>query len=166
VGRRRRSGRRGPARNRRAAGTRRCQRPLPARAGVPETRQGEARAGGVRYVSAPEGPAAEGIAMIAIVLAAVLSAADAPGPVQRGRPAPPATARPAESGTSRGALLERAAAALTAGRRSDAKALFTEAADRYGSVAALLALARLQAEDGDAAAGLASLQKARTLAPN
>ena len=63
-------------------------------------------------------------------------------------------------------LLTDASASLEAGRRSDAKRLFKEAADRYGSVAALLQLARLQSGDGDAAGALASLEKARALAPN
>lgn len=83
--------------------------------------------------------------MIALLLAAiVMSSAQAP----------------------RASLLADASAALAAGRRSEAKRLLTEAADRFGSVTALLQLARLQSGDGDAAGAAASLQKARALAPN
>ena len=62
--------------------------------------------------------------------------------------------------------LERAAAALAAGRRADAAAEFRAVAEKYGSVNALLQLARIQAGDGDAAGALATLERAQTLAPN
>ena len=62
--------------------------------------------------------------------------------------------------------LDRAAAALAAGRRAEAAALYRSIADMRGSVRALLQLARIQSEEGDAAGALASLGKARTLAPN
>ena len=44
----------------------------------------------------------------------------------------------------RAALLAQASAALTAGRRDEAKRLLKETADRFQSVAALLQLARIQ----------------------
>jgi tetratricopeptide (TPR) repeat protein len=69
-------------------------------------------------------------------------------------------------GRDRATLLADAATALAAGRRSDAKQLLKTAADRFGSVTALLQLARLQSGDGDANGALDSLQKARVLAPN
>jgi tetratricopeptide (TPR) repeat protein len=69
-------------------------------------------------------------------------------------------------GRDRATLLADAASALAAGRRSDAKQLLKTAADRFGSVTALLQLARLQSGDGDANGALDSLQKARVLAPN
>jgi tetratricopeptide (TPR) repeat protein len=69
-------------------------------------------------------------------------------------------------GRDRATLLADAATALDAGRRSDAKQLLKAAADRFGSVTALLQLARLQSGDGDANGALDSLQKARGLAPN
>jgi tetratricopeptide (TPR) repeat protein len=69
-------------------------------------------------------------------------------------------------GRDRATLLADAATALDAGRRSDAKHLLQAAADRFGSVTALLQLARLQSGDGDANGALDSLQKARGLAPN
>jgi tetratricopeptide (TPR) repeat protein len=69
-------------------------------------------------------------------------------------------------GRDRATLLADAATVLAAGRRSDAKQLLKTAADRFGSVTALLQLARLQSGDGDANGALDSLQKARVLAPN
>jgi tetratricopeptide (TPR) repeat protein len=55
---------------------------------------------------------------------------------------------------------------LAAGRRSEAKRLFRESADKFHSVRALLQLARLQSGDGDAEGALVSLREARELAPN
>jgi tetratricopeptide (TPR) repeat protein len=69
-------------------------------------------------------------------------------------------------GRDRATLLADTATALAAGRRSDAKQLLKTAADRFGSVTALLQLARLQSGDGDANGALDSLQKARVVAPN
>jgi len=63
-------------------------------------------------------------------------------------------------------VLNEAAAALSAGRRAEAKRLYKEAADRFQSVEALMQLARLQSGDGDAPGAMASLQAARVLAPN
>jgi cellulose synthase operon protein C len=64
------------------------------------------------------------------------------------------------------ALLAQATDAIAAGRRDEAKQLLRTAADRFQSVQALLQLARLQTGEGDAAAALETLRKARTLAPN
>lgn len=66
----------------------------------------------------------------------------------------------------RATLLADASAALTAGRRSEAGRIYKEAAERFDSVAALLQLARLQSGDGDAPGAMASLHRARMLAPN
>jgi tetratricopeptide (TPR) repeat protein len=66
----------------------------------------------------------------------------------------------------RAALLADAATALSAGRRADGRRLLQDAAARFHSVTALMQLARLQSGDGDLAGALASLQTARTLAPN
>jgi tetratricopeptide (TPR) repeat protein len=66
----------------------------------------------------------------------------------------------------REALLKQAAAAMTAGRRDEAKRLLRDAGTRFGSVRALLQLARLQSTDGDATGALETLRSARTLAPN
>jgi tetratricopeptide (TPR) repeat protein len=67
---------------------------------------------------------------------------------------------------TRAALLRDASAAQAAGNRVEATRLFSEAASRFHSVRALVQLARLQAESGNAKAGLESLQQARALAPN
>ena len=77
-----------------------------------------------------------------------------------------ATTTAQSGGRDRATLLADAATAVAAGRRADAKQLLKTAADRFGSVTALLQLARLQSGDGDAAGALDSLQKARLLAPN
>jgi tetratricopeptide (TPR) repeat protein len=64
------------------------------------------------------------------------------------------------------ALLAQASAAVTAGRRDEARQLLRTAAERFQSVQALLQLARLQSADGDATAAIDTLRKARALAPN
>ena len=66
----------------------------------------------------------------------------------------------------RRALIERAQSEVAAGRRVEAKRLLAAAAGKFESVQALLQLARLQATDGEVAAALDSLRKARALAPN
>jgi tetratricopeptide (TPR) repeat protein len=66
----------------------------------------------------------------------------------------------------RATALQRAQQELAAGRRAEAKRLLADAAERFRSVQALVALSRLQSEDGDAAGALDSLRKARALAPN
>jgi tetratricopeptide (TPR) repeat protein len=78
--------------------------------------------------------------------------------------APPCLARGPQ--TSRAAVLDRAAAELAAGRRSEAAALYQSAAEQYGSVRALLELARIQSNGGNATSALQTLTKARSLAPN
>jgi tetratricopeptide (TPR) repeat protein len=67
---------------------------------------------------------------------------------------------------ARDRALERAATELQAGRRAQAKATLASAAERFASVRALMQLARLQSEDGDAAGALETLGRARALAPN
>ena len=67
---------------------------------------------------------------------------------------------------ARDRALAQAEADLAAGRRAEAKARLASAADRFGSVRALLQLARVQSGEGDAAAALATLDRARALAPN
>jgi len=73
---------------------------------------------------------------------------------------------PPARASDKAALLTQATAAITAGRREEAKQLLRTAADRFQSVQALLQLARLQSVEGDAAAAVETLRKARTLAPN
>jgi tetratricopeptide (TPR) repeat protein len=73
---------------------------------------------------------------------------------------------PDVSAAERQRVLAEAEAALEAGRRAEAKALFAAAAERFESVQALLQLARLQSGDGDAPGALATLDRARALAPN
>jgi len=63
-------------------------------------------------------------------------------------------------------LLQQAAEAQQAGRTDEAVRLYRLVAERYQSVQAYLELARLQSRTKDAAAALASLSKARELAPN
>ena len=62
--------------------------------------------------------------------------------------------------------MEQAAAALAAGRRAEAARLFQSAADRYGSVQALLNLARIKSGEGNAPAAVGALARARVIAPN
>jgi predicted Zn-dependent protease len=73
---------------------------------------------------------------------------------------------PAPSGGARDRALDRAATELQAGRRTEAKATLASAAERFASARALMQLARLQSEDGDAAGALETLSRARALAPN
>jgi tetratricopeptide (TPR) repeat protein len=76
-----------------------------------------------------------------------------------------ALAAPAQQ-ADRESMLKEASAAVAAGRREQAKQLLRDAGTRFGSVRALLQLARLQAADGDAAGALDTLRAARRLAPN
>jgi tetratricopeptide (TPR) repeat protein len=62
--------------------------------------------------------------------------------------------------------LEQAATALEAGRRAEAKALLASTATKFTSVRALMQLARIQSGEGDAKGALATLDRARALAPN
>lgn len=76
------------------------------------------------------------------------------------------TARPASRAPDRATLLERAAAAASAGREAEAAAALGEAASRFQSVRALLRLADLQSARGNVRAALESLRKALAFAPN
>jgi tetratricopeptide (TPR) repeat protein len=96
--------------------------------------------------------------MTAVLLVALLTASTSAG---QSRPA-----QTAKGADSQAALVANASAALAEGRRTEARRLFKEAADRFHSVSALFELARLQSGDGDAGGALDSLQKARVLAPN
>ncbi|HJR57940.1 MAG TPA: tetratricopeptide repeat protein [Vicinamibacterales bacterium] len=82
--------------------------------------------------------------------------------------APPQAAPPPPEAAAamRDRVLEQAAAELQAGRRAEAKKLLASAAERFTSVRAMLQLARLQSGEGDAAGALATLDRARTLAPD
>jgi tetratricopeptide (TPR) repeat protein len=62
--------------------------------------------------------------------------------------------------------LRLAAAELAEGRAASAERLLADAAERHGSVQALLQLGRLRSQRGDAEAALAALRRARELAPN
>src|SRR5687768_2650951 len=73
---------------------------------------------------------------------------------------------PDAAGAGLAHALERAGQEVQTGRRAEAKRLLAAAADRFTSVRALMQLARLQSEDGEAAKALATLDRARTLAPN
>ena len=72
----------------------------------------------------------------------------------------------ASAGQDRDAVLKSAAAAMSAGRVDEAKRLLRDAGDRFGSVRALLTLARLQSTQGDLQGALDSIRAARRLAPN
>jgi len=85
--------------------------------------------------------------MLSLLLAAALA----------GLPAPQA---------DRESTLKAASAAMAAGRRDEARQLLRDAGTRFGSVRALLLLARMQSTEGDAAAALETLRAARKLAPN
>lgn len=62
--------------------------------------------------------------------------------------------------------LELASRELRGGRRAEARRVLQDAAARFDSVRILLQLARLQSGEGDAAGALATLGRARALAPN
>jgi tetratricopeptide (TPR) repeat protein len=79
---------------------------------------------------------------------------------------PSAHAGQEAAAAARDRVLQQAAAELQAGRRAEAQALLASAAERFDSVRALMQLARLQSEDGNAPDALATLARARTLAPN
>ncbi len=70
---------------------------------------------------------------------------------------------PSGRASDKAALLMQATAAITAGRRDEAKQLLRTAADRFQSVQALLQLARLQSGEGDVqAASRRSGRRARS----
>lgn len=72
----------------------------------------------------------------------------------------------ASAAQDRDAVLKSASAAMSAGRVDEAKRLLRDAGDRFGSVRALLQLARVQSTQGDAQGALDSVRAARRLAPN
>jgi tetratricopeptide (TPR) repeat protein len=94
---------------------------------------------------------------VAAIMPPAQTSASAPRTQTRADASPPA---------DRKEVLQLAHNELAAGRRAEAKRLLASAADRFGSVEALLQLSRLQSEDGDAAGALESLRKARAAAPN
>jgi tetratricopeptide (TPR) repeat protein len=75
-------------------------------------------------------------------------------------------ARPAPRADDRTAILAQAAAAQKAGRDAEAMTLFRAAGDKYQSVQAYLALARLEVRARQPQAAMTTLGKARVLAPN
>jgi len=81
-------------------------------------------------------------------------------------PPQPPSQSPQAAAAARDRALEQAAAELQAGRRAEAKKLLASAAERFTSVRALMQLARLQSGEGDAAGALATLDRARALAPD
>jgi tetratricopeptide (TPR) repeat protein len=95
-----------------------------------------------------------------IVLALLLMGAR-PSPAQTGAGSPKAARVP-----DRGVLLKQASDAQQAGDNAQAMRLFQLAADRYQSVRAYLELARLQSRSKETSAALATLTKAREIAPN
>lgn len=103
--------------------------------------------------------------VMAAALAAPASTASAQDARQPATPRPPAAA-PARPEATREQVLQRADAALAGGRRAEAARLYAEAADRFQSVEALLKSASLQSAGGDARGAMASLGRARELAPN
>lgn len=110
--------------------------------------------------------------IVASLALAAAAAAAAPAPTAAAQDARrtatprPQAAAPAGPDATREQVLQRADAALAAGRRPEAARLYAEAADRFHSVEALLKGASLQAADGDARGAMASLGRARELAPN
>lgn len=75
-------------------------------------------------------------------------------------------AKPAPAEAARASLLSQAAAAQKAGRDDEAMALFRTAGDKFRSVHAYLALARLEVRARQPQAAMTTLGKARALAPN
>lgn len=92
---------------------------------------------------------------LVVWLVTVTVGAQAPGPARKAAQTPDRTA-----------LLKGGADALQSGKDTEAARLFGLAADRYQSVRAYLELARLQARAKDTAAAMATLAKAREIAPN
>jgi tetratricopeptide (TPR) repeat protein len=97
-------------------------------------------------------------------LAAVLSLLLMSAPATSAQTAPPS--RKAAPVPDRAVLLKQAADAQQAGDNAQAMRLFQLAGDRYHSVRAYLDLARLQARGKDPSAAMATLTKAREIAPN
>ena len=95
----------------------------------------------------------------------VLAALTAAAPAAQDTPARPRQVSEATA-AERDRVLAEAASELQAGRRAEANRLLESAAGRFESVRILLQLGRLQSGDGDAAGALATLARARDLAPN
>jgi tetratricopeptide (TPR) repeat protein len=102
------------------------------------------------------------IAPAAVVAAMVVSFAAAAA----ARAQTPAAGTSASADAARASLLSRAAAAQKAGRDDEAAALFRSAGDKFRSVHAYLALARLEVRARQLQAAMTTLGKARALAPN
>jgi tetratricopeptide (TPR) repeat protein len=100
-----------------------------------------------------------------LMVAAAAAAAPAPQKTQTSSPRTARTASPAPV-QDRATLLQQAASAHKSGRLDEAMRLYRVAAERHNSVQAYFELARLQVRAGDSAAALASLSRARELAPN
>lgn len=87
-------------------------------------------------------------------------------PVPARSDSPQTAAKPAAAVPDRVTLLKQAGEAQQAGRYEEAARLLQLAADRYQSVQAYLDLARVQSRTKQNPAALASLAKAREIAPN
>jgi tetratricopeptide (TPR) repeat protein len=98
---------------------------------------------------------------LALLLAAAVRAQTTPTP----KAAPPAPDPKAIAGMIDKAL-RLASTEKAAGHLAEAERQLRSVADRFNSVRALLQLAELQSEQKDQAGALASLRKARALAPN
>ena len=123
----------------------------------------ELAAHGVRKLPAAEGKAARRSAVRGLsVAAAMLALCITPGALA----AQAGGARPAPGSDDRAAVLAQAAAAQKAGRDAEAMTLFRTAGDKYQSVQAYLALARLEVRARQPQAAMTTLGKARVLAPN
>ncbi len=94
-------------------------------------------------------------AALTLLLNASVAPAQAPAPARR-----PATV------PDRAVLLKQAEDAQQAGDSAQARQLFQLAGDRYRSVRAYLELARLQTRAKETSAAMATLTKAREIAPN
>src|SRR5439155_18931186 len=144
----------------RTARTRRSERALSARTGVPKTRAHRGRTETVREFSSTEGQASGKHSVTGrITTLCVFCVLSRPASVAA--QGPPGAAMPDRERT-----LKLAADALDAGRRDEAARLLRSAADRFQSVQALLQLARIQSGNGDGSDAFASLERARTIAPN
>jgi tetratricopeptide (TPR) repeat protein len=104
-------------------------------------------------------------ATLPVAILLMLAGAAAPAQ-QKTAQTPTQAGKAARPVPDRAALLQQAAAAQKGGRLDEAMRLYRLAAERHQSTQAFLELARLQVRAGDAASALASLSKARELAPN
>ena len=108
------------------------------------------------------------VTLVATMLMLAAASAAAPGQQKPQQKPPQQTAKTANPAPvqDRATLLEQAAAAYKGGRLDEAMRVYRVAAERHHSVQAYLELARLQVRAGDSASALASLSRARELAPN